>query len=281
MKRKFIFKAVILSLVLTSAGCGSASASSASGSSAPEPEALEEVMETSAESISEDTESVKADSETEAESLITQSTVTSSAEEEQIFPAIGREDENALRIKISNAAGSEITGFSVAEGEGEYGANLLEGEDSFKADETRTLYFQNPEQAADAGEHILCNVKLTFADGTEAVLHDFPFLTGKDLVIKMEAGIAYLEYTNSADGSVMNTLIAEQQIYADQKAAAEQAAAEQAAADEAARQAAAAQAYEQQVPDVSAQQKAAAEQAAAEQNNIPEAGCVGDDALTY
>ena len=220
--------AVLLSC--TMAACGSASAKE-------ESTALTDVT---AASENEAPEALSVSSES-TEAL----TAVSASSEKAPEPAVigtPSDDPDAFHVDAVNMTGKNITGFAVKEnGMDDFGENLLADGDVYADSETRTVWYTA--EAADNGASSdstssasggsgLSNavvtpaydVRLNFEDGTETVLHSFPFDIGKDIKIELapeeEGGFAYLEFTSTADGSQINTHDSEKQEYDSENAAA-------------------------------------------------------------
>ena len=230
--------------------------------------------------------------------------VEKTEEKKEEYKSIGDDSvKDAYKVQIKNSLGQDVTGVSVkASTEEAYPENMLKDSDTFKADETRNLFYKPSDEAAEAqatedGKELPTeySVQLTLADGSTVELHAFPFEDMKEGEVKTKDGIAYLEYKSNDDEDV-NTYDAE-------KAVKDQADAEAAAAAEAQAQAeaeAAAQAEEaaaaQSQPSGSSQnysnsnsggssQSTYTEPAAPAQDNSGSSddsnqGCV-EDGLTY
>lgn len=113
---------------------------------------------------------------------------------------------------LTNTTGKGIKVFQIKlDSAEEFGKNLLEDGDVFENDETRSLYFEKPEEAAWV-ENPSYQVRLTFEDDTMAVLHGFPFGDMENTKICMSEGMAYLVYDSISQNASVNTLSSEEEI---------------------------------------------------------------------
>lgn len=165
--------------------------------------------------------------------------VTDSAQDEEAAKVrtLGTETNNAYSVLLTNQTGQSIislkvgTGDSIAEE-----SNLLEGTEAYTDNEQVELFY-TPPVSEDTGESEKeltpeYEMALTLADGTEHILHGFPFDDIAEGVIKVqEEGIAYLSYQSVATGQTVETLDAEKAIINQAREEAERAAAEKAAAE--------------------------------------------------
>lgn len=125
---------------------------------------------------------------------------------------MGEKVQGAYEILLKNSTGKVITGVSVkSEKEEEYKSNLLMQKDSFTANEERILFYKaSGEENADGQvEKQAYNVRLTFEDNTEAVLHNFPFGDMTKAEIHMEDEVVYLTYTSAGTKAPVSTKAAE------------------------------------------------------------------------
>ena len=207
-------------------------------------------------------------------------------EEEKKEPelkVIGQEDKEAFKVEVKNATGKNIKGVAIKlTDEDAYPENMLEEGEVFADQESRNLYYKDPEKNENEDvteesettendgtedEKVLeqgYDVQLTFEDDSTAELHAFPFGDIEKGDLCYADDVAYLTYTSIESKEQIDTKEAELAVKqaAEQKAAEEaaaQAAAEQKAAEEAAAQAAA----EQKAAEEAAARKKEAEQAAA------------------
>ncbi len=134
---------------------------------------------------------------------------------------MGEKVQGAYEILLKNVTGKVITGVSVkSEKEEEYKSNLLMQKDSFTANEERILFYKaSGEKNTDGqSEKLEYNVRLTFEDKTEAVLHNFPFEDMTKAEIHMEDEVVYLTYTSSSTKAPVSTKAAEMMASAEETA---------------------------------------------------------------
>lgn len=125
---------------------------------------------------------------------------------------MGEKVQGAYEILLKNSTGKVITGVSVkSEKEEEYKSNLLMQKDSFTANEERILFYKisGKENADGQTGKQSYNVRLTFEDKTEAVLHNFPFGDMTKAEIHMEDEVVYLTYTSASTKAPVSTKAAE------------------------------------------------------------------------
>ena len=135
---------------------------------------------------------------------------------------MGEKVQGAYEILLKNSTGKVITGVSVkSEKEEEYKSNLLMQKDSFTVNEERILFYKTSgEENADAqAEKPSYNVRLTFEDETEAVLHNFPFGDMTKAEIHMEDEVVYLTYTSASTKAPVSTKAAEMMAAGEEEAA--------------------------------------------------------------
>ena len=135
---------------------------------------------------------------------------------------MGEKVQGAYEILLKNSTGKVITGVSVkSEKEEEYKSNLLMQKDSFTANEERILFYKTSgEENADGQvEQQAYNVRLTFEDETEAVLHNFPFGDMTKAEIHMEDEVVYLTYTSASTKAPVSTKAAEMMKAGEEEAA--------------------------------------------------------------
>ena len=96
---------------------------------------------------------------------------------------------------VKNATGKEIKSIEIQINEEEFGGNLLEEDDIMAVDEERVLYCTpapyNPEEDATPPKY---NIRLTFSDDTEAVIHTFPFGDAETVDFCLDGSVAYLKF---------------------------------------------------------------------------------------
>lgn len=176
-------------------------------------------------------------------------------------PDIGIKTKDKLcqKLYVTNSTGKNITGFAVkVDGDENYSDNLMQANDVFKANENRDVYYtENSEDvtaqstASSSLSGALLNVsydlQLTFEDGSQEELKDFPIGNADEVVLAAassdDGGFVYLTYTD-INGEKVSTFDTEKAEYDAAKKAADDAAAAQQAAEAAA--AAAQQAQAQQ-----------------------------------
>ena len=162
------------------------------------------------------------------------------AEEE--LPAIGKESEEAIKTKITNKTGKDITGVAIKNMEDDtWSDNLLEDEDVFTDTEKRYLYY-TPEQDETGDEDEMVtyegfDIQLTFADESVETLHAVSLQDVKDGEIMLEDDVCYLAYTSIATDKQTDMKAEELAIKEQEKAEKEAADAKAAAESEAAQQA--------------------------------------------
>ena len=125
---------------------------------------------------------------------------------------IGEKQEGALRARLTNVTGKNITTFAIKEETAEeFTENLLAEGDVFADGEARIFYYV-PESAEDGadGEETAYVILLGFDDDTAAELHAFSFSEMKRSRIRLKEDTAYLVYKK--DGERTTTLEAEQEI---------------------------------------------------------------------
>lgn len=135
---------------------------------------------------------------------------------------MGEKVKGAYEVLLKNSTGKVITGVSVkSEKEEEYKSNLLMQKDSFTVNEERILFYKTSgEENADGQvEKQSYNVRLTFEDKTEAVLHNFPFGDLTKAEIHMEDEVVYLTYTSASTKAPVSTKAAEMMAAGEEEAA--------------------------------------------------------------
>ncbi|MDO4622794.1 MAG: hypothetical protein Q4B22_07555 [Eubacteriales bacterium] len=190
MKKKTIirFLATVMAASVVFAGCGNEKTAEA-----PAPAAA--AASVSAEEAAEAVTDVQ---EEKTESVAAASAVTAVSEEEKIAPpVIGTVKEELQPVTFANESGMNITAVAVkAANEEEFGENLLPEEETFAAEETRSFYFEAKEEEE-------YSVQLTFDDDSKAELKAFPFDAEGIVALKKDGDIFYLEYEK--DGEKINT----------------------------------------------------------------------------
>lgn len=183
---------------------------------------------------------------TTTEAATTEATTEATPEDaEEELPAIGEESADAIKVKLTNKTGKEITSVAIrTSADEEFGDNLLADEDTVADKEKRYLYYA-PEKDAEETEDAAVDIQLTFADDTSVVLHDVDLEDIKDGELAAEDDICYLSYKSVKTGKTVDTKDAELAV---KQAEEEKAAADAKAAAEAAAAAAQQQATEAPAP---------------------------------
>ena len=165
------------------------------------------------------------------------------AEEE--LPAIGTESADAIKVKLTNKTGKDITGVAVKNMDSEtWSDNLLTDEDAFADKEKRYLYYtpdasEENSTESEEGEILTYagyDIQLTFADDTTMTLHALSLEDIKEGEILIAEDVCYVSYESAATGEKMDTKESELEVKKQEEAEA-QAAAEAAAAAAAQQQA--------------------------------------------
>ncbi len=165
------------------------------------------------------------------------------AEEE--LPAIGTESADAIKVKLTNKTGKDITGVAVKNMDSEtWSDNLLGDEDVFTDKEKRYLYYtpdasEENSTESEEGEILTYagyDIQLTFADDTTMTLHALSLEDIKEGEILIAEDVCYVSYESAATGEKMDTKESELEVKKQEEAEA-QAAAEAAAAAAAQQQA--------------------------------------------
>lgn len=164
------------------------------------------------------------------------------AEEE--LPAIGTESADAIKVKLTNKTGKDITGVAVKNMDSEAWSDNLLADDSFTDKEKRYLYYTpdaSEENSTESEEGDILtyagyDIQLTFADETTMTLHALSLEDIKEGEILLADDVCYVSYESVATGETLDTKDAEIAVKEQEEAEA-QAAAEAAAAAAAAQQA--------------------------------------------
>ena len=143
--------------------------------------------------------------------LCTISLSVSGAEETE-KKTIGKKQEDAYAVALTNATGKDIRALAISVDGGEYAPSLLEANDPFKDQEERILYTV-PEEAT--GETIpVYDIRLTFTNNQVFTLHNFPFGNAQSVELHLEDAVAYVKYKNLTSGTEIDTLEEEKQFMA-------------------------------------------------------------------
>ena len=103
-------------------------------------------------------------------------------------------------VTLKNKTGQDIRDITVkASTEEEYPAGLLAASDALKNNESRVMYYTLSDD-----KNVTYDVRLSLEDGTECVLHGFPFNDTENCTIWLD-GVAYIEYLSNSTGNKENT----------------------------------------------------------------------------
>lgn len=181
------------------------------------------------------------------EATTTEATTTEATpvDAEEELPAIGTESADAIKVKLTNKTGKDITGVAVKNMDSEtWSDNLLTDEDAFADKEKRYLYYtpdasEENSTESEEGEILTYagyDIQLTFADDTTMTLHALSLEDIKEGEILIAEDVCYVSYESAATGEKMDTKESELEVKKQEEAEA-QAAAEAAAAAAAQQQA--------------------------------------------
>ena len=157
-----------------------------------------------------------ASSEVSSAAPVSSAPVSSAALPVEANKRIGSEIAGVDPIALTNETGKDITGFSVkSSSEEAFPENMLSADDAFAAGETRDLYYAADDSTTsetETGKEVTAqyDVQLTFADGTTAVLHAFPFGDMAEGSHCQEDGVTFLTYLSVSGNQEVNTKDAEQ-----------------------------------------------------------------------
>ena len=145
----------------------------------------------------------------------------------------GQESENSCKLELVNNTGKTITSLSIKT-QGQENANKLDAnpqDSKWTSDQTADVFLPNAGQSSantEAGNIAVkstVDVAVTFEDNTSSTIHNVvvesvsSFENAK-LSFSTADNLVYLEY-NDSNGNQVSTLVAEQKIVADAKAAEE------------------------------------------------------------
>ena len=103
-------------------------------------------------------------------------------------------------VILKNKTGQDIRDISVkASTEEDYPAGLLAASDALKNNESRVLYYTLTDD-----KNATYDVQLSLEDGTECVLHSFPFNDTENCTIWLD-GVAYIDYLSDSTGNKEST----------------------------------------------------------------------------
>lgn len=120
----------------------------------------------------------------------------------------------AYRVELKNETGKAITGLSVKkDSDGDFPENMIPADDpAFAPGETRILCCPAGDADDGSGEKLTTvgyELKLSFSEGEDLILHGFPFSDLSEGELRIESGAAYLSYQSIATGETVSTLEAE------------------------------------------------------------------------
>ena len=103
-------------------------------------------------------------------------------------------------VTLKNKTGQDIRDIAVkASTDEDYSAGLLAASDAFQNNETRVLYYTLADD-----KNVTYDVQLSLADGTDCVLHSFPFGKTETCTIWLD-GVPYIDYLSNETGSKEST----------------------------------------------------------------------------
>ena len=123
-----------------------------------------------------------------------------------------KSSDSDYHLEVTNGAGVDIKAIAISIDQADYTDLALSGEGLFKADETRTLYCTpktKNEDGTDVTKPPVYDLKVTFADDREAVLHTLPFGDAESLKICFEDPVAYIVFKSLSRSEEFNTLVSE------------------------------------------------------------------------
>ena len=103
-------------------------------------------------------------------------------------------------VTLKNKTGQDIRDIAIkASTDDDYAAGLLAASDALKNNESRVLYYTLADD-----KNVTYDIQLSLEDGSECVLHSFPFTDTENCTIWMD-GVAYIEYLSNGTGNKENT----------------------------------------------------------------------------
>ena len=103
-------------------------------------------------------------------------------------------------VTLKNKTGQDIRDIAIkASTDDDYAAGLLAASDALKNNESRVLYYTLADD-----KNVTYDIQLSLEDGSECVLHSFPFNDTENCTIWMD-GVAYIEYLSNGTGNKENT----------------------------------------------------------------------------
>ena len=108
---------------------------------------------------------------------------------------------------VKNATGKEIKSVEIQVNEEEFGENLLAEGDIMAVDEERIFYCTpapyDPETDATPPKY---NIRLTFSDDTDSVIHTFPFGDAEKVDFCLDGSVAYLKFLSLSLNEEQDTM---------------------------------------------------------------------------
>lgn len=268
MRRRIKIGIWLLIFALTAGGCQTG---------APVSETEETIVDSRESSEEPSVEETKEEVTTEAETTAAETTeaeeeTTAKAQEEEVLKTIGVEGsgDDWYCVRLKNSTGKDITGVSVrSTGEEEFPENMLTEDEVFAVREERLLYYDASKAASEVTEDdkLLTpgyDIRLTFSDETEVVLHAFPFgdLEEGSICCITKEWIGFVRYFSLSSGEKVTTKDAEVFIRQSEEAAREEERLAQEEESRAAEEAAA----ESRAAEAEAQRRAEAQRKAEEES---------------
>ncbi len=103
-------------------------------------------------------------------------------------------------VTLKNKTGQDIRDIAIkASADADYAAGLLAASDALKNNESRVLYYTLADD-----KNVTYDIQLSLEDGSECVLHSFPFNDTENCTIWMD-GVAYVEYLSNSTGNKEST----------------------------------------------------------------------------
>ncbi|MBL1226858.1 hypothetical protein [Enterococcus sp. BWR-S5] len=122
---------------------------------------------------------------------------------------------NEYDVVLSNQTGAALEKMAVKDiTVSEFEGNLLEKAAPFENEEQGVLYFTpTSEETTDSSEDpeawaVVSGYDLSFAtkDGQTYILHSFPFEDAKEVTLRIDGNIAYIDYVSTTTGDSISTL---------------------------------------------------------------------------
>ena len=134
-------------------------------------------------------------------------------EKEEVVRIIGEETEGAYGVVVTNSVGQDIQGISVKSSLAEnWSENILKEGEQIKNGEKVKFFFDPSSVSAttavpetDFAVRETWDVNLTIADGTTYKLTGFAFEDIEEGVLKLEDGVAFVEYTSKESKETVST----------------------------------------------------------------------------